>query len=67
MSLIERAEKVLAEIESGHLTHNLHLELVALVRAFHHEASSPVLPDSAAPISIQVPAKAPEPSKSESA
>ena len=43
MNLSERAERVLAEVDAGRMTHNVQIELIALVRAFH--AQSPALPN----------------------
>ena len=43
MNLYERAERVLAEIDAGRMTHNVQIELVSLVRAFH--APSPAVPN----------------------
>ena len=57
MSLSERSERVLAEIDAGRMTHNVQIELIALVRAYHAQSRDAVLPDSAAPLSIQVPDK----------
>lgn len=54
MSLTERSERVLAEIDAGRMTHNVQIELIALVRAFHAQACEPALPDS---LTIVAPAK----------
>lgn len=54
MSLTERSERVLAEIDAGRMTHNVQIELIALVRAFHAQACAPALPES---LTIVAPAK----------
>lgn len=51
MTLIERAEKALADWKAGHINHSLHLELAKLVEEFHSlvskvegKPSEPVVP-----------------------
>lgn len=40
MSLTERSERVLAEVDAGRMTHNVQIELIALVREYHAQASA---------------------------
>lgn len=54
MSLTERSERVLAEVDAGRMTHNVQIELIALVRAYHAQA---IAPAEDGPLAIVAPNK----------
>lgn len=55
MTLIERAERAIAELDAHRITHALHAELAELVRLFHADA----ITTASAPLVIAAPDKAP--------
>lgn len=57
MSLTERSERVLAEIDAGRMTHNVQIELIALVRDYHKLYQSESVPVGTQPIVVNVPDK----------
>ena len=62
MSLTERSERVLAEVDAGRMTHNVQIELIALVREYHALYESEAVPVGTPPITVSVPDKdAPQP------
>lgn len=55
MSLTERSERVLAEIDAGRMTHNVQIELIALVRDYHELYLHEYVPTGTPPIVVSVP------------
>ena len=62
MSLTERSERVLAEVDAGRMTHNVQIELIALVRDYYKLYLHEYVPTGPPPIVVSVPDKqAPNP------